>query len=122
MAFRWPGPPFGLPKHLQNESQKGAKDTAYQKVKIELSLQPELDPEGCEGAENHNFSMFFWNIVLGWLWEPIFVNFGSLWGAPLGLVLLTFGGPFWELWKSCANHAHLMRTSWGKMRDSCQGG
>ena len=25
MAFWWPWPPFGLPKHLQNETQKGAK-------------------------------------------------------------------------------------------------
>ena len=53
VTFRWPWPPFGLPKHLQNETQKGAKDTSYQKVKIELSLQPELDPEGRGGAENH---------------------------------------------------------------------
>ena len=50
VAFWWPWPPFGLPKHLQNETQKGAKDTSYQKVKIELSLQPELDPEGCGGV------------------------------------------------------------------------
>ena len=48
----------GLGLHLdslQNETQKGAKDTSYQKVKIELSLQPELDPEGCEGNKIRQF-------------------------------------------------------------------
>ena len=48
----------GLGFHLGSQNtfkmrpKRGAKDTSYQKVKIELSLQPELDPEGCGGAEN----------------------------------------------------------------------
>ena len=45
------------PKNLQHETQKGAKDTSYQKVKIELSLQPELDLEGCEGYKISQFGV-----------------------------------------------------------------
>ena len=41
------------------------------------------------GAENGNFSMFFWNPVLGWLWEPIFVISAHFWGP--------FWRPFWSL-------------------------
>ena len=41
-------------------------------MKIELSLQPELDPEGSGGAENHHFLKFLLNTILGWLLEPIF--------------------------------------------------
>ena len=37
-----------------------------------------------EGAENHHFSMFFWNPVLGGLWEPIL------------MILAHFWGPFWR--------------------------
>ena len=29
VAFWWPWPPFGLPKHLQNETQKGAKTKTW---------------------------------------------------------------------------------------------
>ena len=73
VAFWWLWPPFGLPKHLQNEAQKGSKDTSYQKVKIELSLQPELDPEGCGGAENdHIFDVFSLT-----RWRNRFIDWGT---------------------------------------------
>ena len=45
--------PFGN----QNGAQNGSKTTSYQKVKIELSLQPELDLEGCEGYKISQFGM-----------------------------------------------------------------
>ena len=37
--------PFGVP----NWTQHGVKATSYQKVKIELLLQPKLTLDGCEG-------------------------------------------------------------------------
>ena len=45
--------PFGLP----NETQNGDKVISYQKVKIELSLQPELDLEGREGCRISQFGV-----------------------------------------------------------------
>ena len=32
------------------------------------------------GPENHHFSMFFWNPILGWLSEPILMIFAHFWG------------------------------------------
>ena len=69
---------------------------------------PKWDPKGCqnqnlnfidfaciyntwatfEGAENHCFSMFFWNPILGWILEPILV------------ILAHFWGPFWKPFSS----------------------
>ena len=68
---------------------------------------PKWDPKGCQnqnlkfidfasiyntlatfkGAENHYFSVFFWNPVLGGLWESIFMILAHFWGPcwrPLG--------------------------------------
>ena len=50
MAFRWPWPPFGLPKHLPNETQKEVKSSILQLFTIH---------EPFEGAEHHHFLMFF---------------------------------------------------------------
>ena len=94
MAFWWPWPPFGVPKHLQNETQKGAKDTSYQKVKIELSLQPELDPEGCGGAENHHFFDEFLEHHFGMVSGTHFGDFGTLLGSLLAPTEAPFGTPF----------------------------
>ena len=94
VAFWWPWRPFGLPKHLQNETQKGAKDTSYQKVEIELSLQPELDPEGCGGAENHHFFDVFLEPCFERALEAHFDDFGSLLGSLLETILVTFWVPF----------------------------
>ena len=63
-------------------------------MKIELSLQPELDPEGCGGAENdHIFDVFLepsFESALG----VHFDDFGSLLGSLLETILVTFGIPF----------------------------
>ena len=83
---------FGTPKRLQKETQKGAKDTSYQKVKIELSLQPELDPEGCGGAENHNVFDVFLEPSFGIAFGAHFCDFGSLLGSLLETILVTFWG------------------------------
>ena len=42
-----------------------------------------------EGAENHHFSMFFWNPILKWLLEPILMILAHFWGP--------FWRPFWSL-------------------------
>ena len=36
-----------------------------------------------EGPENHHFLLLFWNPILGWLLEPIFI------------IVALFWGPFW---------------------------
>ena len=79
LTFWWLWPPFGLPKHIQNETQKGAKDTSYQKTKIELSQQPELNPEGCGGPENHNLFNVFLEPHFGMAFGTHFNDFVSLW-------------------------------------------
>ena len=86
----------GLGLHLasQNESQKGAKDTSYQKVKIELSLQPELDPEGCEGAENRHFFDVFLEPHFEMVFGTHFGDFGSLLGSLLETILVILGYHF----------------------------
>ena len=58
-------------------------------MKIELSLQPELDPEGVGVLKIIIFSMFFWNPLLGGLWELILVILEHFWGP--------FWRPFWSL-------------------------
>ena len=44
MAFWWPCPPFGLPKHLQNETQKGAKTKSWNSLILCVitTLEPHL--------------------------------------------------------------------------------
>ena len=63
-------------------------------MKIELSLQPELDPEGCGGAENHHFFDVFLEPHFGMAFGAHFGDFGSLWGSLLETILLTFWVPF----------------------------
>ena len=41
------------------------------------------------GPENHQFLMFFWNTVLGWLLDPILMILAHFWGP--------FWRPFWSL-------------------------
>ena len=53
-------------------------------MKIELSLQPELDPEGCGGAENHHFFDVFLEHHFGMVSGSHFGDFGSLCGVPVG--------------------------------------
>ena len=60
-------------------------------MKIELSLQPELDPEGCGGAENHHFFDVFLEPSFGSAFGAIFCDFGSLLGSLLETILVTFG-------------------------------
>ena len=44
MAFWWPWPPFGLPKHLQNETQKGVKIKSWNSLilRVFTTLEPHL--------------------------------------------------------------------------------
>ena len=63
-------------------------------MKIELSLQPELDPEGCGGAENHNFFDVFLEPHFGMAFGAHFGDFGSLLGSLLETILVTFWVPF----------------------------
>ena len=42
------------------------------------------------GLENHNFMMFFWNPVLGWLLEPILIILAYFW--------VSFGDQFGYFW------------------------
>ena len=79
VAFWRPWPPFGLPKHLQNETQKGTPNQSWKWLFLILFIT--LEPQS--GVLNVIFLMFFWNTVLGWLLEPILA------------VLAHFRGPFW---------------------------
>ena len=63
-------------------------------MKIELSLQPELDPEGCGGAENHHFFDVFLEPCFGMVFGTHFGDFGSLLGSLLETILVTFWVPF----------------------------
>ena len=63
-------------------------------MKIELSLQPELDPEGCGGAENHHFFDVFLEPSFGMAFGAHFGDFGSLLGSLLETILVTFWVPF----------------------------
>ena len=63
-------------------------------MKIELSLQPELDPEGCGGAENHNFFDVFLEPSFEMAFGAHFGDFGSLLGSLLETILVTFWVPF----------------------------
>ena len=63
-------------------------------MKIELSLQPELDPEGCGGAENHHFFDVFLEPCFGMVFGGHFGDFDSLLGSILENILGTFGIPF----------------------------
>ncbi len=76
------------------KTQKGAKDTSYQKVKIELSLQPELDPEGCGGAENHHLFDVFLEPHFRMAFGAHYDDFGLLLGSLLETILVTFWVPF----------------------------
>ena len=63
-------------------------------MKIELSLQPELDPEGCGGAENHHFFDVFLEPSFGMAFGAHFGDFGSLLGSLLAPTEQPFGTPF----------------------------
>ena len=63
-------------------------------MKIELSLQPELDPEGCGGAENQHFFGVFLEPYFGMAFGTHFGDFGSLLGSLLETILVTFGYNF----------------------------
>ena len=67
-------------------------------MKIELSLQPELDPEGCGGAENHDFFDVFLEPCFEKDLGAHFDDFGSLLGSPLETILVTFWVPFLAIW------------------------
>ena len=59
-------------------------------MKIELSLQPELDPEGSGGAENHHFFDVFLEPSFEMAFGAHFGDFGSLLGSLLETILATF--------------------------------
>ena len=63
-------------------------------MRIELSLQPELDPEGCGGAENHHFFDVFLEPHFSMAFGAHYDDFGSLLGSLLETILITFGVPF----------------------------
>ena len=63
-------------------------------MEIELSLQPELDPEGCGCAENHDFFDVFLEPCFGMAFGPHFGDFGSLLGTLLAPTEQPFGSPF----------------------------
>ena len=63
-------------------------------MEIELSLQPELDPEGCGGAENHDFFNVFLEPSFGRALGAHFGDFGSLLGSLLDTISITFWVPF----------------------------
>ena len=63
-------------------------------MKIELSLQPELDPEGCGGARNHNFFDVFLEPHFGMVFGTHFDDFGSLLESLLETMSVTFRVPF----------------------------
>ena len=63
-------------------------------MKIELSLQPELDPEGCGGAENHHFFDVFLEPHFRMAFGAHYDDFGSLLGSLLETILVTFWVPF----------------------------
>ena len=63
-------------------------------MKIELSLQPELDPEGCGGAEKHHFFDVFLEPCCGMAVGAHFGDFGSLLGTLLAPTEQPFGSPF----------------------------
>ena len=63
-------------------------------MKIELSLQPELDPEGSGGVENHHFFGVFSEPSFEMAFGAHFGDFGSLLGSLLETILVTFWVPF----------------------------
>ena len=63
-------------------------------MKIELSLQPELDPEGCGGAENQHVFDVFLEPSFEMAFGAHFGDFGSLLGSLLETILVTFWVPF----------------------------
>ena len=63
-------------------------------MKIELSLQPELDPEGCGGAENHNLFDVFFEPSFEMAFGAHFGDFGALLGSLLAPTEAPFGTPF----------------------------
>ena len=63
-------------------------------MKIELSLQPELDPEGCGGAENQHFFNVFLEPHFRMAFGAHYDDFGSLSGSLLETILVTFWVPF----------------------------
>ena len=77
VAFWWPWPPFGVPKHLQNETQKGGQNQNMKFIDF-ASIYYTLAT--FRGAEHHHFL----NTVLGWLLDPILP------------ILNLFWGPFWR--------------------------
>ena len=64
------------------------------KVKIELWLQRELDPEGCGGAENHHFFDVFLEPSFEMAFGAHFGDFCSLLGSLLAPTEQPFGNPF----------------------------
>ena len=68
----------------------GSKVRSVLKLKIELSLQPELDPEGCGGAENLHFVDVFLEPHFGMAFGAHFDDFVSLWECLLDSSLVTF--------------------------------
>ena len=59
-------------------------------MKIELSLQPELDPEGCGGAENHHVFDVFLEPYFGMPFGAHFCDFGSLLASLLETIFVAF--------------------------------
>ena len=63
-------------------------------MKIELSLQPELDPEGCGGVENHIFFDVFLEPCFERALGAHFDDFDSLLGSLLETIFVTLWVPF----------------------------
>ena len=73
VAFWWPWPPFGLPKDLQNETQKGVKTKTWQSGVLKIVIFCCF------------FGVLFWDGFL----EAILVILAHFWGP--------FWRPFWSL-------------------------
>ena len=78
VAFWWSWPPFGLPKHIENETQKGVKTKSWNSSILLLFTR-------------------FGHIKGCWKWS-FFAFFGTLFwegfGSPCSWIWLTFGVPF----------------------------
>ena len=69
--------------------QNGAKATSYHKVKIERSLQPELDPEELGGTRSVNLGALWWGSRGTSFWECSVAAFRA--SRSYGILRLHFG-------------------------------
>ena len=88
VAFWWPWPPFGLPKHLQNETQKGVKPKAeFHWFCLYLHHFSHI-----WGCWKWSFFDVFLEHRFGIAFGANFDDFGSLLGSLLETILVTFWG------------------------------